>query len=158
MKPGPLPFFIEDSGKDFEIGPFLPTQGFPKDHASGVVWKNEEMAFGNTGLVQGLQSAFHQPSPHSPAPIIPMNRYMINITTAAVMTGQDRPDNPSVEAGHETRSGVLQEKTIERFFRIGLAQTQAFALAPQGKDFLIILDGEWQNGQGHGCLPTKDFC
>ena len=89
----------------------FPTDLFPKSLTRQVLWSDEVDATGHTGPTERSHGAVSQRGSNTTAPELGINRHAVNVTTAAVMSAQDDPDNFSPGHGHRTHAGIAGEES-----------------------------------------------
>jgi len=114
---------------------------FPKPFARGVVGEQENIAFQDSQPLQPGEAGGDQLFSEPVAAMRPRDGQMMQVTAAAIVSGQHRADDFAVMTRDEAQPRIAFQITGDATAAVGFAEAQSFGLLPQAKNGRVIGDG-----------------
>ena len=87
--------------------------------------------------IEDIKCAFDKPAPNAVPTAGWVNCQMVDVSTSAIVPGQNRANHLAVGCSNKAHARVAVEISLDALTRVGIAQTDAITLLPQGEDIVI---------------------
>jgi hypothetical protein len=121
-------------------GNFFPPSPLPKLAAARIITGHQDNDALDPGPAQPLQAFVHQTLANSASLISRIDRQMINVSAASIVTAQRDANNRRPIGCYAAQTRIPPEKLSDAFFVISLRDLDTFHPLPQFNRRVVIVD------------------
>ena len=122
---------LRRKGEDAKGGALVSTDTVPEGPAANVLAKNEQVALVDPLLTEPCQSPPHELTPKSPASVRGSHGQMMDQTTTAIVSTENRCDERVVVGSNKAEPRIAPKKASYVLERVGIAEPYTLSRGPQ---------------------------